>query len=188
MASGLPISGGNGSSMISVHLNSASPSLTRGSTSNTPVPRTTLPRWATVHRRGGNHSVITIGSVNPTGQNPVHPVTLAPTPCPPRVLVAQIHSRCLAQSVASRQTRSRSARTTTPAATVSLVDMSRRLPSPVASKPTLPPRRRRQPARTLTGEEADVRARSGHVLTGDLPLTVWSVSLSRRPHPSTRPP
>ena len=97
----------------------------RGSTSNTPVPRTTFAGGATVHRRGGTHSVTTIGSVNPTGPNPVQPVTLAPTPCPPSVLVAQIHSCCLAQSVASRQTRSRSARTTTPAATVSLVDMSR---------------------------------------------------------------
>ena len=91
----------SGRSSRSVHRNSLP--APAGTTSNTPVPRTTRPECRTTHRCGGSHSVIIMVSVNPTGPIPVLATTRAPGPWPPRTRVASIHWPCLGQSTTARQ-------------------------------------------------------------------------------------
>jgi uncharacterized membrane protein YqhA len=106
-----PSAGGSGSWRSSVQRNSHSGPSPR--TSKIPRPRISQPVCLTTHRRGGSHSVITIVSVKPTGPRPVRPVTVAPTLWPPCTAVAQTHSCCRDQSVATSHTRSGLARTRT---------------------------------------------------------------------------
>src|SRR5690606_10406518 len=68
-----------------------------------PVPRTSSPRWRTVHRTGGSQFTISMVSVTPIPPTPVNASnrepTLRPLPDTTRTVVAGIHSRWRSQSV-----------------------------------------------------------------------------------------